>query len=196
MDAFWKFIQVVLLSSVKFVAGPPFAYYENSYDFGFTETILSCVLGGMLGVMVFTYLTKPILNAEKWVVRNSKRLWNNLSKPTGRFSRPRADIDADVEIHYDYIESSEIKRKVFTRRNRRIVRIWKSFGLAGIALITPVILSIPIGTVIANSLVANKRRVIAYMFISILFWSFLMTSVFEIMHIHSVKDLKQQVIPK
>ncbi len=196
MDAFLKFLQVVLLSSVKFVAGPPFAYYENSYDFGFMETILSCVIGGMLGVIVFTYLASPILRAEHWVVRKSKSLWRKSFSPAERFSTPKADIDADVEIHYEYVEPSEMKRRVFTKRNRRIVRIWKSFGLAGIALVTPVILSIPIGTVIANSLVDNKRRIFAYMFLSILFWSLLMTSIFEIMHIHSVKDLQEQVIPK
>jgi len=196
MDAFLKFLQVVLLSSVKFVAGPPFAYYENSYDFGFMETILSCIVGGMLGVVVFTYLAAPILRAEHWVVRKLKTLYKKVVDNDRRFSTPKADIDADIEIHYEYVEPSEIKRRVFTKRNRRIVRIWKSFGLAGIALITPVILSIPIGTVVANSLVNNKRRIFAYMFLSIVFWSLLMTSIFEIMHIHSVKDLKEQVIPK
>ena len=195
MDAIWKFIQVVLISSVKFVAGPPFAYYENSYDFGFMGTILSCVFGGMLGVVVFTYLSSSILKAEQWVVRKARNYWYTLTRPAGRFSNPKADVDTEVEIHYEYIERSEVKRKVFTRKNRRIVRVWKSFGLAGIALITPVILSIPIGTVIANSLVDNKRKILAYMFISVLFWSLLMTSIFEIMHIHSVKDLQQQVIP-
>lgn len=196
MDALWKFLQVVLLSSVKFVAGPPFAYYDNSYDFGYMETILSCVFGGMLGVFVFTYLSGPILRAEHWVVRKSRESWNRLFYPQQRFSPPKADIDTEVEIHYEYVERTQKKRRVFTKRNRRIVRIWKSFGLAGIALITPVILSIPIGTVIANSLVDNKRRIIAFMFLSILFWSVLMTSIFEIMHIHTVKDLQQQVIPQ
>lgn len=196
MDAFWKFIQVVLLSSVKFVAGPPFAYYENSYDFGFIETILSCVFGGMLGVIVFTYLSAPILNAEQWIVRKTRIFWHNLTHPVERFSRPNVDVDGDVEVRYDYVEQTEYKRRVFTRKNRRIVRLWKAFGLAGIALITPVILSIPIGTVVANSLVGNKRRIIAYMFLSILFWSLLMTSIFEILHIHTVKDLQLQVIPQ
>lgn len=194
MDALWKFLQVVLISSVKFVAGPPFAYYENSYDFGFIETILSCVAGGMLGVMVFTFVSAPILRAEQFIVRTARTSWKRLFRRTQRFSPPRADIDAEVEIRYEYIERSEQKRRVFTKRNRRIVRIWKSFGLAGIAIITPVVLSIPIGTVIANSLESNKRRIIGYMFLSILFWSLLMTSIFEIMHIHSVKDLQEQVI--
>ena len=196
MDAFWKFLQVALLSSVKFVAGPPFAYYENSYNFGFIETILSCVFGGMLGVIVFTYLSTPILKAEHWVVQKTKIAWNSFFRPADRFSTPRADIETEVSIHYEYVERTELKRRIFTKRNRRIVRIWRSFGLAGIALITPIILSIPLGTVIANSLDGNKRRIIAYMFLSVLFWSVLMTSVFEIMHIKSVKDLQQQVIPQ
>src|SRR4051812_33811731 len=37
------------------------------------------------------------------------------------------------------------KAKIFTRANRRIIRIKRRFGLAGIAFFTPILLSVPLG---------------------------------------------------
>ncbi|MEZ5067446.1 MAG: hypothetical protein R2847_02715 [Bacteroidia bacterium] len=44
----------------------------------------------------------------------------------------------------------ENKPKIFTKRNRRIITLWRKYGLFGIAFITPVILSIPIGTIASD----------------------------------------------
>ncbi len=190
MGEIWKIIQVILLSSVKFVAGPPFAYYDNRYNFSLFETILYCVIGGMLGVVIFTYLSKPFFNLEHWVIRKFKKA---TSRPA-LFDLPTVDVEGDIEVNYEYIEQHPVKKRIFTKRNRRIVRIWKKYGLTGIAIITPVILSIPIGTIIANSLESNRKKIILYMLLSILFWSITMTGIFEILHVTSVKDLKEQVI--
>ena len=43
-----------------------------------------------------------------------------------------------------YREKNNIKKKVFTTANRRIIKVKQRFGLAGIAFITPII-SQPIG---------------------------------------------------
>lgn len=189
MNELWKIIQVILLSSVKFVAGPPFAYYNDKYDFTFFETVLYCVVGGMLGVMIFSYLSKPIFKAEHWLFLKFKKLFGK-KEP---FTQPVADVDAPLEIHYEYVDKEARRRKIFTKRNRSIVKIWKKYGLAGIAIVTPVILSIPIGTIIANSLENNKKKILFYMFLSILFWTITMTGIFEILHVASVKDLQEQV---
>lgn len=190
MNELWKILQVILLSSVKFVAGPPFAYYDQRYDFSLVETVLYCVTGGLLGVLVFTFLSGPFFRLERWVVRKYHRIF----RKKNRFSDPVADIPEPLEVHYEYIDRESRRRKVFTRRNRRIVKIWRSYGLTGIAIITPVILSIPIGTIVANSLESNKKKIILYMFLSIVFWSLAMTTVFELLHVATVRDLKEQVI--
>lgn len=190
MNELWKILQVILLSSVKFVAGPPFAYYDQRYDFSLVETVLFCVTGGLLGVLVFTFLSGPFFQLEKWIVRK----YHQLSRKKNRFSDPVTDTPEPLEVHYEYIDREARRRKVFTRRNRRIVKIWRSYGLTGIAIITPVILSIPIGTIVANSLEPNKKKIILYMFLSIVFWSLAMTTVFELLHVATVRDLKEQVI--
>jgi hypothetical protein len=191
MIEFWKIVQVILLSSVKFVAGPAFAYYNQQHSFSLPETVIYCVIGGMLGVVVFSYLSKPFFIFEHWLFRKYRK-WKQ--KPR-IFSKPKVDLDGDFTVNYEFIDKENAKRKVFTKRNRRVVQIWKKYGLTGIAIITPIILSIPIGTIIANSLEVKKSKILLYMFFSILFWSVAMTTVFEILHIASLKDLQEQVIP-
>ena len=105
------------------------------------------------------------------------------------FANPTVDIDQPVEIHYDYVERKDRKRKVFTPRNRRIIKLWKKFGLIGIAALTPVLFSIPIGTFIITRLEHNHRKVMIYMFISITIWSLALTGVFEIFHIQTIPEI-------
>jgi hypothetical protein len=184
-----KIILVILLSSVKFVAGPPFAYYDNKYDFSFAETVLYCVIGGTLGVVIFTFFSQPIFRFWYYIKSKIKHAFRKKTV----FSEPVADIAVPVEIHYEYIKTSDKERKLFTPRNRKIVKVWRKYGLVGIAFVTPVILSIPIGTLIANSLVNSRRKVILYMFFSILFWSLTMTTLFELFHAGTVRDLQDQI---
>ena len=188
MGEFWKIIQVILVSSVKFVAGPFFAYYDNRYDFTFFETVLYCVIGGMLGVIVFTYFSKPIFHF--WY--SIKRLVKSFFSKEEMFSKPVADIDVPIEVHYEYLDRSA-KGRLFTRRNRHIVRVWRKYGLFGVALLTPIILSIPIGTLVANSLVQNRKKIMLYMFVSILFWSLFMTGAFEFFHAVNIRDLRDHL---
>ena len=184
-----KIILVILLSSVKFVAGPPFDYLDKRYEFSFLETVLYCVTGGMLGVVAFTFFSKPLFRF--WHFLKQKVM--QLVRKKEFFSEPVADINTPVEIHYEYVPAAK-KKKIFTAKNRKIVRIWRKYGLFGIAAITPVILSIPIGTLIANSLVNNRRKIIIYMFFSVLFWSLAMTTLFELFHASSVQDLQEQLV--
>jgi hypothetical protein len=57
-------------------------------------------------------------------------------------------------------------RKNFSPGRRRIVMVWKKFGLAGIAVLTPLMLTPIGGTALAVSFGAPKEKIILYMFIS------------------------------
>jgi uncharacterized membrane protein len=48
------------------------------------------------------------------------------------------------------------KKKVFTKKNRRIVRIWGSYGELGIAALTPILLTPIGGTLILVSFGSDK----------------------------------------
>lgn len=69
------------------------------------------------------------------------------------------------------------KRKKFTARNRRFVRIWKKFGLAGVAFLTPLFLTPIGGTLLAVSSGSPRERIIFYMLISAIAWSLIFTGV-------------------
>lgn len=67
------------------------------------------------------------------------------------------------------------KKRIFTKRNRRIVRIKKRYGLAGIALSTPILLSIPIGVFLAWRYYRNTKLKLAYLAGANFLWSVIYT---------------------
>jgi len=58
------------------------------------------------------------------------------------------------------------KQKKFSPRSRRVVIVWRKFGLAGIAILTPLLLTPIGGTLIAVSFGAPKKYILLYMLIS------------------------------
>ncbi len=61
-----------------------------------------------------------------------------------------------------------VKKPHFTKSNRRIIKIKHKFGLVGIAVLTPIILSIPLGSFLAERFYKKKLKVIAYISISVM----------------------------
>ncbi len=71
------------------------------------------------------------------------------------------------------------KRKRFTKKNRRIVYLWRNYGEFGVSFFTPLIFSPVIGTLLVMVLGGKRKKVIVYMFISAVFWSLTITSLSE-----------------
>jgi hypothetical protein len=65
---------------------------------------------------------------------------------------------------------SSTPKKVFTKKNRRIVRIWGAYGEVGIAALTPILLTPIGGTLILVSFGSDKKKILLYMLISGLIW--------------------------
>lgn len=76
------------------------------------------------------------------------------------------------------------KRKRFSRRNRQFVKIWKRWGIPGVSFLTPLLLSPIGGALLANAFGGAKKDIIVYMFISAVFWGFVISGFF-----YTVKDL-------
>lgn len=74
------------------------------------------------------------------------------------------------------------RRKIFTSFNRRAIRIKQRFGLAGLAFITPLLLSTPLGAFLAEKFYKDKRKIIIYLSVSVVFWS--LTLYFIILFFH------------
>ena len=111
-----QIILTILSSSVKFAMTFPLAIFQ--FNFTFVETVLWTNIGGIIGIYFFAYLSDKMI---AW--------WH---KKFGKKKKPAL--------------AGESRKKIFTKKNRRIVRIKQRYGLPGIALITPLLLSIPFGT--------------------------------------------------
>ena len=185
-----KILEGLALSSVKFIFGPIYFYYDKQNEYNFYFTIFYSILGGMIGVVFFSYLSDLIFKIWDYIKHSFRKTFSNKNNT---FSTPVADVDGKIIINYSYIETGKSKKKVFNPRNRRLVRIWSEWGILGIAFITPVLLSIPLGTIITTRLVHSKKKVFIYMFCSILFWSVLITSIFELYHVATFQDLGKQI---
>ena len=77
-----------------------------------------------------------------------------------------------IEFVWRKVFPQKRKKRTFTWKNKLVVRVKQRFGLWGIAFITPPLLSIPVGTIIASSLWKQKGRVLFALTLSVIFWSF------------------------
>lgn len=80
-----------------------------------------------------------------------------------------------------YREKRNIQKKSFTKTTRRMIRIKQRFGLAGIAFITPII-SQPIGAFFAEKFFKDKKKVILYLSVSVIFWAMALYFILLIFH--------------
>ncbi|MBC7693869.1 MAG: hypothetical protein H7141_00330 [Burkholderiales bacterium] len=74
--------------------------------------------------------------------------------------------------------TSKHPKKTFTKFNRRVIRIKHRFGLTGIAILTPIFLSIPIGAFLAERFYKDKGKVILYLSTSAVLWCFILYFLF------------------
>ncbi|GAB3323460.1 hypothetical protein GCM10027299_19710 [Larkinella ripae] len=72
----------------------------------------------------------------------------------------------------------------FSPRTRLAVRVWRRAGMAGIAFLTPLLLTPIGGTILAVSFKVNRPMLFSYMLISALFWGIVFT-----LAVYQVPDL-------
>ncbi|MBC7426798.1 MAG: hypothetical protein H7321_09710 [Bacteroidia bacterium] len=77
---------------------------------------------------------------------------------------------------------SKNKKKIVTRKNRFLVHLRRRFGLIGIAALTPLILSIPVGCVLALTIESNHHRIVRYQIISVILWGIMFFVVKDFFH--------------
>ena len=67
------------------------------------------------------------------------------------------------------------KKKVFTPKRRRIVKVWLKWGVPGISFLTPILLSPIGGAIIVNALGGRKKDIFKWMWIFGTAWSIILT---------------------
>lgn len=151
-------IYILALSSVKFLLALPASVMAG---LGFVETLIATSVGGTLGVLVFFYLSG-------WLIRLFGYLHRLLL----------AHIPMAFQTYWKQLfqNPEAVRGRVFNRKNRMIVKTKVKYGLPGIVVLTPVLLSIPLGAFLAKKYYSGHQHVIAYLILSVFFWSFLASS--------------------
>jgi hypothetical protein len=156
----FKLFQLFLLASFKYILTVPFALLtEIEYHYA----LPTMVIGGIGGFLFFYFLSRKAVG-----------IFRNLTPRICRFISGRIKFRMGMLC----ISWFRPRRKtVFTSRNRMIVRMKKSYGLWGIVIATPVLLSIPVGAFLASHYYSKDKRVIGYMVLSITGWGVILSSV-------------------
>ncbi len=115
--------------------------------FSFWETLAITTFGGMTGIMFFYYFGYWALNRfQKIFVKPSKH------------DKPRKK-----------------KSRIFNKRNRWLIKIKQHYGLIGLALLTPCLISIPIGSVVAARFYYHNRLTLPLLLLSTAIWTTCLT---------------------
>jgi len=144
------------VSSIKFLFAPALSF---SMGLNFIQTWISTSAGGIMGVVVFFFVSR-------WFLHLYLRYFSYYT----HLIRVRIHSFLNLSI------PKFIPARKFTRRNRFIIRLVRKYGLVGIVALTPVLLSIPVGTFIATRYYSTNRYLLVYLSASVIFWSLFMSS--------------------
>ncbi len=150
----------MLLASVKYIVTLPYAMLIG---LEFKYALLTVLAGGIGGFLFFYYLGK-FVNREIFFLRPY------FCRIIPAFLRYRYKSYCDRK-------RAKPKKKIFTRKSRMIVRIRNSYGLWGIVIATPVLLTIPLGALLASKYYSHKKNIVFYMIISIVGWGLVLSGI-------------------
>lgn len=152
-----KIISVALFATVKYIFTLPYALFIG---LNYMQSILAIVVGGTIGFIFFYYM-------NEWLLKLLKRFKLYL------FKAPSFGCLLHC-IHDMWVNR---RRKIFTKKSRFIVRMKSSYGLLGLIVATPVLLSIPFGAFLAKRYFSQHKMVPLYMSLSITGWCGILTGV-------------------
>jgi hypothetical protein len=157
-------LHLLKIFEVALIASVKFAispFEAERYGFNFKEAFLITTTGGTIGIILFSLVGEVI--AFGW------------RKTILFFEKP--------------LHIQEKPKKKFTWFKRFIIRTKMRFGIFGLVITTPSIISIPIGAFVIHRLYKNKYRNILFLTISLIFWSLILNGVAQYLHL-------SQYIPK
>ncbi len=125
-----------------------------SYMFGYSyiHTILNTTIGGLMGAALFYYFSKYLFTRFPVWSHHLKNL-NPVKKNVPR--KPA---------------------KIFTKKRRAIIKIRERFGFPGLIILTPILLSIPLGTFLIMKYYAHRKNRLGWLSLSIFSWSVVLST--------------------
>jgi hypothetical protein len=141
MHTLLKYSTLFIWSSIKYLTAP--AYGMIVLGYGFTENLIVNFIGGCTGIAVFYYLSNYFTHRSKRKLERKKQ--EALEK--GVVLKPK---------------------KKFTRFNKLVIKVKMRLGFWGVVLLTPCILSIPIGCVITAKFYGDRKNTFTALILSML----------------------------
>lgn len=163
MEYILKITSVFLVASIKY-------FWATPYSFGMKlniwETLFFMEAGGILGFLFFYY-------SFGFLFRKLKLLWPVVYKFTPVLFKVR------FEMWVQRQRDKRVTAKKFTKRNKIIVKMRKRYGMWGLLILSPIILSIPVGALLGNKYFKHNHHFIPYMILSIMVWGIVSVSFFS-----------------
>ncbi|NQU84733.1 MAG: hypothetical protein HQ541_03135 [Mariniphaga sp.] len=155
-------LHIVLLASFKYILTIP---YAKIIGLNYSQALIAVLVGGIGGFLIFYYLSN-------WIIRRFDSFKPYLCMLIPGFIKRKYQI---------YCENRAVKpKKIFSRKSRVIARIKKTYGLWGIIITTPVLLTIPVGAFLASKYYSGRRNIVGYMLGSIVIWALILTTAIHI----------------
>lgn len=80
-------------------------------------------------------------------------------------------INKGINALFARWKKNKTPKKAFTKNNRRLLFLKNKYGLIGIATLTPILLSIPLGCFLAARFYRKKNSTIFIMLLSVIVWT-------------------------
>lgn len=157
-----KLLHVYLLATVKYFLTFPYALLIG---LNFAQTIILVTIGGISGFYFFYFLSGFLIrfyydHHETFYCALKHYIRVDLCHLIDRHKRPTIRVN---------------------RKTRFIAKLRMKYGFWGIIVMTPILLSIPIGAFLLKKYYSRQKYTVFYMTISILGWALLFSTLFIMM---------------
>lgn len=146
--AWGSYLTVFLLSTFKFMFAP---FTGALMKLTFVETFLICAIGGTFSAAIFFY------SAEYFIIRSI----------VNKRKRKEDALAQGMEW---------IEKPKFTKMNKFIVKMKRTFGVYGICFWAPFFLSVPIGTIVTAKFYGKLKKSFPLIVVGMFLNSFIMSS--------------------
>lgn len=163
MEYLLKLISVFLVASIKYFWATPYSFGLRLNEW---ETIFFIEAGGILGFLFFYYFFG-------FLFKELKLIWPKVYHFTPVLFKVR------FEMWLNSHRANRINARKFTKRNKMIVRMRKRYGMWWLVILSPIILSIPVGALLGNKYFRHNYHFIPYMLLSIFIWGIVSVALFS-----------------
>jgi hypothetical protein len=152
MAYYLKIINVFFLSTVKYFYTPIYAYMIGLDIWG---TAIVMISGGIVGFLIYYHISRIIIISTRHL------------KPFAKIVLP-----FHLQNHYNnYKHRQKLRRKnkkIFTRKNRLLVKVGRTYGMYTIIIFTPILISLILGAFLLRKYYGDRREAVPLMLVSII----------------------------